>query len=544
MGQVGAKPTPISVRPTADEFKADLRDFVRSQEEPLSTSDGYVQFQVMREASQHVDVLFDGVGAPTAAAEFSGPSDSLLRRGQSLVTARLKGRKDVPVTSLLNAKFVGRFADETFSVEQVSVKKRLLEDLFRNSLPGVLRRQDRNARHFAVETRTPFLDKDLVGFVLGLSDDAIVKGGSNTRILRDAMRGALPESVSGRGRDVDPTETQSEWFMRLKNHFYSIFLSEPFANRSYFKQTEVLHAFEGWIKGSKAVDTMTFWRILNLEIWLQEYFDEAPQVDKAKVQAAPKDDVQPNAGKNLDITTARGETARRYPLRTELFDKGDDLDAKVLPRIDEFFSTLPAGGPEHDAATKGQWYLFISEKIIAITQGRSYFIWDIKVGKPARILSKYVTRTPAGIGLGSPFTMQLAIEEAGLPRVLYAAAGGAVGKAIGRKGLFYELVGNQIAAIDGPTEYSAYPSNVSAKLAPKDPDQVAARLSAGIRARVPAAYKGSFAGTIVMDANDIGRNVLGSDVPDDKSRFEEMFADNPLGQGSEQTPMALVFIQD
>jgi asparagine synthase (glutamine-hydrolysing) len=73
---------------------------------------------------------------------------------------------------------------------------------------------------------------------------------------------------------------------------------------------------------------------------------------------------------------------------------------------------------------------------------------------------------------------------------------------------------------------------------------VAARLSAGIRARVPAAYRDSFAGTIVMDANDIGRNVLGSDVPDDKVRFEEMFADNPLGQGSEQTPMALVFIQD
>ncbi|MEO7267599.1 MAG: asparagine synthase-related protein [Knoellia sp.] len=544
VGQVGAKPTPISVRPTADEFKADLRNFIRSQEEPLATSDGYVQFQVMREAGEHVSVVFDAVGAPTAAAEFSAPSGSLLRRGQSLVTARLRGRKDVPVASLLNAKFVGRFTDETFSLEQDNVKKRLLEDLFRNSLPGVLRRQDRNARHFAVQTRQPFLDKDLVGFVLGLSDDAITKGGWNSCILRDAMRGALPESVSRRRSDIDPAAAQSEWFMRLKNHFYSIFLSEPFANRPYFKQTDVLHAFEGWIKGSNSVDTMTFWRILNLELWLQEYFDEAPQVDKAKVQAAPKDDVQPNAGKNLDITTERGETVRRYPLRTELFDKGDDLDAKVLPRIDEFFSTLPAAGPEHDAATRGQWYLFISEKIIAITQGRSYFIWDIKVGKPARILSKYVTRTPAGIGLGSPFTMQLAIEEAGLPRVLYAAAGGAVGKAIGRKGLFYELVGNQIAAIDGPTEYSAYPSNVSAKLAPKDPDQVAARLSAGIRSRVPAAYKDSFAGTIVMDANDIGRNVLGSDVADDKSRFEEMFADNPLGQGSEQTPMALVFVQD
>ena len=40
--------------------------------------------------------------------------------------------------------------------------------------------------------------------------------------------------------------------MRLKNHFYGIFLSESFANRPYFNQTAVLHAFEGWIKGTNA----------------------------------------------------------------------------------------------------------------------------------------------------------------------------------------------------------------------------------------------------------------------------------------------------
>ena len=41
------------------------------------------------------------------------------------------------------------------------------------------------------------------------------------------------------------------------------------------------------------------------------------------------------------------------------------------------------------------------------------------------------------------------------------------------------------------------------------------------------------------------RDVLGSDVrPKDNERFAEMFADNPLGQGSQQTPMAIVFVQD
>ncbi|MGL4174799.1 MAG: asparagine synthetase B, partial [Dermatophilaceae bacterium] len=344
------------------------------------------------------------------------------------------------------------------------------------------------------------------------------------------------------------TTPQVEWFQRLKNHFYSIFLSESFAGRPYWNQTEVLHAFEGWIKGTNDVDTMTFWRLLNLELWLREFVDERDEqaeADAAALASHAKADVEPNPGRELDLVTARGEKVRRYPLRTELFARDDDLDARVLEHVDAFFAALPSAGGDHAAATTGPWWFFVSEKIVAITQGRSYFVWDITVGRPARVLSRYVTRTPAGIGLGSPFTMQLAIQEAGLPRVLYASAGGAIGKVMGRKGVFYDLVGNDIRAIDGPTEYSAYPSNVSAKLAPKDPDAVAARLSALIRERVPEPWRSTFAGTVVMDANDIGRNVLGADVPDaDCSRFEEMFADNPLGQGTEQTPMAVVFLRE
>ncbi|PRY60061.1 asparagine synthase (glutamine-hydrolysing) [Knoellia remsis] len=533
-----------TVSPTASDLKADLRDFVRTHEEPLPSAEAYVEYQLMRDAAaKGVRVLF---GAAGADEELGDPTPQAGRVDQlrSRVTSAVRRRKDVPETSLLGRDFRGRFAGETASAVTTDLRQRLVAELFETTLPARLRATDRNAARFGVAARAPYLDRDVVRLVFGLADDALTDDGATQRVLRDAAEGLVPEATRRRQDASGPAAPQAEWFMRLKNHFYSIFLSEPFANRPYVDQTEVLHAFEGWIKGTNTTDAETFWRLVNLELWLEEFFDEGPVVDKATVQAAPKADTDANAGKQLDLTTELGETVRRYPLRTELFAKGDDLDAKVLARIDEFFETLPAAGPEHDAATQGRWYLFISEKIIAITQGRSYFIWDIKVGRPARVLSKYVTRTPAGIGLGSPFTMQLAIQEAGLPRVLYAAAGGAVGKAIGRKGLFYELVGNQIAAIDGPTEYSAYPSNVSAKLAPKDPDEVAARLSAGIRDRVPSAYKDTFAGTIVMDANDIGRNVLGSDVPDDGTRFEAMFADNPLGQGSEQTPMALVFIQD
>ncbi|ADU47559.1 asparagine synthase (glutamine-hydrolyzing) [Intrasporangium calvum] len=552
------------ITPTPTEFKEDLADFVRTQEEPLISSGPYAQYQVMREATKHVTVLLDGQGADEmmagyipyyfvylrqlraqgalrAAAELSKSLDVLYRLGRFKLKAKLRGRKSIPTTQLLAKGFVAAHAGERYTVEGSNLKKRLVEDLFVGSLPSLLRYEDKNTMRFSLEGRVPFLDKEVVKYIFSLSDEAIIKDGWNKRILRDATRDLLPESINRRRNKIGFTTPQGEWFMRLKNHFYGIFLSESFAARPYFDQTEVLHAFEGWIKGTNDVDSMTFWRLLNLELWLQEYFDE--KVDEAAQGSVSrvKTDYEPNARKQLDLTLDDGQVVRRYPLRTELYAREDDLDSKTLGYIDRFFAGLPEAGADHEVATKGTWYFFISEKIVAITQGRSYFIWDIKVSRPARILSRYVTRTPAGIGLGSPFTMQLAIEEAGLARVLYASAGGAVGKLVGRRGLFYDLVGGDIRAIDGPTEYSVYPANVSAKLAPKDPDQVAARLSAAIRERVPAPWRDTFGGTVVMDANDIGRNVLGTDAPGLKERYEAMFADNPLGQGSEQTPMAIVF---
>jgi asparagine synthase (glutamine-hydrolysing) len=44
---------------------------------------------------------------------------------------------------------------------------------------------------------------------------------------------------------------------------------------------------------------------------------------------------------------------------------------------------------------------------------------------------------------------------------------------------------------------------------------------------------------VIIDANDIGRNVLGLAADRPARFFEELFADNPLGQGSEQTPIAV-----
>jgi asparagine synthase (glutamine-hydrolysing) len=514
----------------------------------------------MQEAQGHVRALLDGQGADEMMAgyypyyfvylrqlkregrygklvvEMFRSADVLLRFLRFRIYDKLSFRRKVTIAGLLKPSFKQAYATETFTVVQDDLKKRFIEDIFKNSLPSLLRYEDKNTMRFSLEGRVPFLDKNVMKYLFSLSNESIIRGSWNKRILRDATNGLLPEIVRKRRNKIGFTTPEAEWFKRLKTRFYGIFLSESFAERPYFNQQEVLHAFEGHIKGRNTTDTMVFWRMLNVELWLREFIDEKKEEKVEK----EKSDLEPNHSKQLDIEV-KGQVYRRYPLRTEMVSDKTELATFVTGRLQQFFETLRAAKGDHKGMWERPWHLFMSEKIVAISQGRSYFIWDIKPGLFARLLSKFVVKTPHGIGLGSPWTMQLAIREAGLPRILVAAIGGIVGKVLGHKGWFYILAGSDVRAIDGPTEYSVYPSNVSAKLPPKDPSLVAEQLSMAIKADLPAELTTNFRGVVVIDANDLGRNVLGHNIVMSEDEQEEIFADNPLGQGSERTPLCVVF---
>ncbi|QKJ19443.1 coenzyme F420-0:L-glutamate ligase [Microbacterium hominis] len=224
-----------------------------------------------------------------------------------------------------------------------------------------------------------------------------------------------------------------------------------------------------------------------------------------------------NAGKALTVEL-EGTAYSRIPIRTRVVMPGDDLDAFVR----EY-----AGG----AVQPGD-ILFVTEKIVAITQGRSFPIDSIQPRKLAFFLSKYVTRTPYGIGLGMPETMEMALRECGTPRILVAAAVSAVTKAFGRKGDFYRVAGDKARAIDGPTSGTIPPYNKAVVLGPERPREVAQRVKSLL---------GGVPEVAVVDINDLGGNILGSTL--DKAgekRLVAILKDNPLGQGHESTPLGIV----
>jgi len=237
---------------------------------------------------------------------------------------------------------------------------------------------------------------------------------------------------------------------------------------------------------------------------------DAPQPDGRPTGVLP----EPNEGRALHASLADVVYAR-HPVRTHLVTADDDAAAVVQRYVGEVGDDVRL--------------VAVSERMIAITQGRSYPIRDIRPGRLARFLQRFVMRPGYGIGLGSAETMQLALDEVGAPRILLAAAASAVTKPFGVHGVFYRVAGPQAKAIDGPTSYTIPPYNDAATLGPRDPDSAARTIAAAIGAPVA-----------IIDANDAGCAVLGASPGVDRRFVQRLFADNPLGQSTEQTPICVV----
>lgn len=212
-----------------------------------------------------------------------------------------------------------------------------------------------------------------------------------------------------------------------------------------------------------------------------------------------------------------GVTYERYAIKTHVVKSDDNIcDLSVKYAKDH----LKAGD-----------IFFITEKVVGITQGRAIPMKDIKPRKLAKFLCKFVLKTPYGIGLGIPETMEMALRECGTFRILFAAAVSAFGKLIGKRGWFYKIAGEKARSIDGPCDCTLPPYNECVSLAPLNPDEVCEEVSKLLGCRP----------VLVTDINDLGGVIMGAFPKSiDRDLMARILKDNPLGQSHEQTPMGII----
>jgi hypothetical protein len=200
------------------------------------------------------------------------------------------------------------------------------------------------------------------------------------------------------------------------------------------------------------------------------------------------------------------------PVRTPLVRPGTDLPKLVCECL--------AGMQAPDDV------VCVSETIVAIAQGRSIPAETIRPSRLARMLAhqagSYAT-------MNQPESVQLVLENVGTMKVLAAAAAGAAGRLVGRRGDFYRILGSAVAEIDGYTG-TMPPYERHIVLGPKDPHIVAQTI-----AHVCAAH------ACVVDANDLSKaQVLGASLGVRTDLVRTCLLRNPAGNADQQTPLVLL----
>lgn len=214
-----------------------------------------------------------------------------------------------------------------------------------------------------------------------------------------------------------------------------------------------------------------------------------------------------------------GRVYERYGIKTHFIEVGEDY-IELMKRY-----VVPFYEPGDMLST--------SEKVIAMCQKNVVHMEDMKLSWFTKLMSKFGKKTDSGIGITEPYKLQLMIDMKGLPKVLFAGIVGLFGKLIGKRGLFYQILGEDAAGIDGFYSHSSFEIyHTMATLIPKDPDRVCNEV-----------YEKCGIPMMIVDANDIQVDVLGkSDVLKDipNAKLAARIEDNPAGQDNELTPFIII----
>ncbi len=91
------------------------------------------------------------------------------------------------------------------------MRRELLLETFVTSLPTLLRYADRSSMAHSREVRLPYLDRRVAEYAFSLPAAFLCQDGVTKRILRDAVRGLVPESILARRDKIAFEPPQARW---------------------------------------------------------------------------------------------------------------------------------------------------------------------------------------------------------------------------------------------------------------------------------------------------------------------------------------------
>ncbi len=235
----------------------DVRKVLWFQDEPVHTMTAVVGYQLMRLAASHgIRVVLNGQGADETIGGYSSYFQdywvSLLQQGRVSAAwqavkayteahggkararmiaaasrcmswemykiaryrtwAQARRHARIRENSWFSGDLTQHFISEDIPPSSAALSTALKQSVVSAPLPLYLRIEDRNSMAHSVEARLPFLDYRLVSFVCGLPDEWKVRGPWNKYVLREGMKGRIPESVRSRVDKMGFPTASKKWF--------------------------------------------------------------------------------------------------------------------------------------------------------------------------------------------------------------------------------------------------------------------------------------------------------------------------------------------
>lgn len=159
-----------------------------------------------------------------------------------------------------------------------NLRNALYRDLRYTKLPRVLRMNDHLSMAFSRELREPYLDHRIVEFLFSLPSDKKIRLGKSKHLLRQAMKGKLPDNVRMANKRAVVTP-QREWLTGvLRSKVEEIINSDSFASRGLFDVENVRLSFKRFCE-VKPENSFFVWQWINTELWFRKFIDSDSKVD-------------------------------------------------------------------------------------------------------------------------------------------------------------------------------------------------------------------------------------------------------------------------
>jgi asparagine synthase (glutamine-hydrolysing) len=138
-------------------------------------------------------------------------------------------------------------------------------------LHELLMKQDQMSMAASIESRVPFLDHKLVEFTAKMPVEMKLRGKTTKWVLREAMKGILPEEILTRKKMGFPVPVGS-WFRdRFKSVIDEYVLSERALARGIFERDFVREIVAKHNAGENHDERL--WFLVNFEIWQRRFID-------------------------------------------------------------------------------------------------------------------------------------------------------------------------------------------------------------------------------------------------------------------------------